>query len=189
MLMACTWYKCSFELCLRCRTGSSMAMAMAMVVTIFSRLSHRNRLPLCFSRNSTAAYKAPPPRVSKMPKPLAGVIVKSKITTAHKTVKTCLTLAKERESGVRNVKARSNKELLPATLIARGPTRRLAWKLTTFKKNAKIPLDTSHIRKFAEAPSGITEKDEWKRWSCTRRSSPVKWANSIVWMNASGDRR
>ena len=78
---------------------------------------------------------------------------------------------------------------LPATLIARGPTRRLALKLTTFKKNARIPLEANHIRKFNEAPSGCIDEEEWKRWSCTRLSSPVKYAKSVVWMNASGDRR
>lgn len=133
------------------------------------RFHHRNRLPLCFSWYSTVAYKAPPTRVSKMPTLLAGVIVKSKIMTAHRTVNTCLTL--------------------DATVIARGPTLRLALKLTTFRKKAKTPLKPSHIRKLTEAPSEIIDEEGAKRWSCTRLSSPVKWANSIVWINASGDRR
>jgi len=135
----------------------------------FSRRRHRNRLPFSFSWYSTVAYRAPPARVSRMPTLLAGVIVKSKIMTAHRTVNTCLTL--------------------DATVIARGPTRRLALKLTTFKKKAKTPLKTNHIRKLTEAPSGSIDEEEAKRCSCTRLSSPVKCANSIVWMNASGDRR
>jgi hypothetical protein len=71
-------------------------------------------------------------------------------------------------------------KFLPATLIARGPTRRLALKLTTFKKNARIPLEANHIRKFSEEPAGGVDEEERKRWRCTRLSSPVKCAKSVV---------
>ena len=49
---------------------------------------------------------------------------------------------------------------LPATVIARGPTRRLALKLTTFKKNARIPFEANHIRKLNEEPSDDNDEDE-----------------------------
>jgi len=50
-------------------------------------------------------------------------------------------------------------------------------------------LEINHIRKFHEAPAEGIAEAESKRWRCTRLSSPVKCAKSVVWMNASGDRR
>lgn len=91
ILMACIWYRCSrSKWRLRGRKGKKLIYDGLQV----SGKSHRNRLPPCFSWYSTAAYKAPPARVNKMPRPLAGVIVKSKIVTAQSTVNTCLTLAR-----------------------------------------------------------------------------------------------
>ena len=52
-----------------------------------------------------------------------------------------------------------------------------------------MPLETNHIRKLQRPLSECNDEGAWKRWSCTRLSSPVKWAKRVVWMNASGDRR
>jgi len=74
--------------------------ATSMVIVYLSRSTcHPRRLPFSsFSFNSTAAYKAPPISVRTMPTPFAGVIVKSKIPTAHRIVRTCFTLAITRET-------------------------------------------------------------------------------------------
>jgi hypothetical protein len=63
----------------------------------------------------------------------------------------------------------------PATLIASGPTRRFALKLTTFKKNARTPFRISHkLFLDAAAVSSPAASDALlNRCHRTRSSSPV----------------
>ena len=70
-----------------------------MIIIHHSRSTYHPRRLLfsSFSFNSTVAYTAPPISVRTMPTPFAGVIVKSKITTAHRIVRTCFTFAVTRE--------------------------------------------------------------------------------------------